>query len=296
MSGVGPAVAFIGAKPILPTLRAAMSSPEPSRKQRRDAAREERRAQEAAAAAAAVRKRRLVQFGGVIAAAVVVVVVAIIASGGGDKKAKAGAGEVVAGQKDIAAMLGGIPQDGLTLGNPKAKTTLVEFADPQCPVCKDFSDNYFPRVVEDQVRTGKVKVDLRLLTFIDNNAGGTDSQEAALTALAAAKQDKLWNFIEVLYRNQGAEGSGWVTDQLMQKVAQAIGADWNRLKADRAAAADEIAAAKSAGTKYGINGTPTFLSGASANDLTKVKAITDADGNQDYRKLNDALGAATPAT
>jgi protein-disulfide isomerase len=34
--------------------------------------------------------------------------------------------------------LAGIPQAGDVLGNPAAKVTLIEYADPQCPGCWDF--------------------------------------------------------------------------------------------------------------------------------------------------------------
>lgn len=258
-----------------------MSSNDHTRKQRREAAREERRAQEAAAAAAAVRKRRLLQFGGVIAAAIIVVVVAIVASGG-KEKAKAGAGEVVAGQKDVAAMLEGIPQKGITLGKEDAPMTLVEFADLQCPVCKDFSDNYLPRIIEDHVRTGKLKIVFRNLTFI-----GADSVKAAGVAAAAGKQDRLWSYVELLYRNQGQENTGWASDDLLEKVAKGAGQiNWSQVLKDRsgADATAQLGAANSQATKYGVDATPTFLMGKSEDDLKRVEG--------DYRTLNDKIKAA----
>src|SRR3982751_5830497 len=70
------------------------------------------------------------------------------------------------GAAATAALIGGIPQKGVTLGRADAPVTIVEFADPQCPFCKDYTLNEMPAVVQKYVRTGKAKMELRYLTFI----------------------------------------------------------------------------------------------------------------------------------
>ena len=59
--------------------------------------------------------------------------------------------------------LKGIPQSGLALGSPKAPVTIVEFADLQCPFCAEYHRNVFPSILDRYVRTGKVRLELRLL-------------------------------------------------------------------------------------------------------------------------------------
>jgi protein-disulfide isomerase len=252
-----------------------MSTPaKPTKADRKAQAREDRLAREREEAAAAARKRRLGILGGVLALAAAVVVVAIIVSGSGGSKtaAKKQAGESVAGQNAVGAMLAGIPQSGRTLGNPKAPVTVVEFADLQCPVCKDFSNTYFPPIVRDFVKTGKVKVEFRNLTFIDDNVGGTGSLQSAHVAAAAGMQNKLWNFVELFYENQGAEGSGYVTDAFMQNIASGIpGLSWSQVLAHRddAAVTQQLGEANTAFSRYGGTGTPTFLVGTSDASLKK---------------------------
>ena len=56
------------------------------------------------------------------------------------------------------------------------------------------------------MRTGKVRMEFRDLAFL-----GEDSRKAGRWAAAAARQDRLWNFIDVFYFNQGDENSGYVT-------------------------------------------------------------------------------------
>ena len=124
--------------------------------------------------------------------------------------------------------LSGIPQEGRILGSPDATATLIEYADPQCPACRLYTEEFFPTVVNEYVRPGKVATEFRGFPFI-----GDDSVKAYRFLLAAAEQNKLWDLQEALYRNQGAERSGWVTDDLLRRLAGDIsGLDVDRLFAD----------------------------------------------------------------
>ena len=107
--------------------------------------------------------------------------------------------------------LTGIPQDGAVLGSPNAGVTLIEYADPQCPGCRAYTENFFPTVVGAYVWPGKVDTEFRGFPFI-----GSDSVKGYRFFLAAAEQNKLWNLQEAMYRNQGGENSGWITDDLIR--------------------------------------------------------------------------------
>jgi len=110
--------------------------------------------------------------------------------------------------------LDGIPQDGVILGSPDADVTLIEYADLQCPACRSYTEAYLPAVVERYVRPGRVKTEFRGIAFI-----GPDSETALRYVLAAGLQDRLWQLQEALYRNQGGENSGWVTEELVRELA-----------------------------------------------------------------------------
>jgi protein-disulfide isomerase len=153
--------------------------------------------------------------------------------------------------------LRGIPQTGRILGSPQAGVTLIEYADAQCPACRLYTEEFFPTVVDEYVRPGKVSTEYRGYPFL-----GDDSVKAYRFLLAAAEQNKLWDLQEALYRNQGAENSGWVTDDLVRQVADGIpGLDVDRLFADaeRADIAREADGAEAQASAAGITGTPTFL-------------------------------------
>jgi protein-disulfide isomerase len=249
---------------------------QPTRKERRDAARRERMEREAALAAAATRRRRLIRLGAVLGAAALVVAVLVVVSTSGSatktatKTAAASTG-TVAGASQSSALLSGIPQNGIVLGDAKAPVRVIEFADLQCPFCRDYAVNTMPGLIRQYVRPGKVRMEFRSLAFI-----GPDSERAARVAEAAAQQDKLWNVVDLAYLNQGKENSGWATDATLKRIAGAVpGLDVDRAFAarDGAAVTGALKAAGTLATSSGIESTPTFLVGRGS----QLKAV-DAAG------------------
>ncbi len=137
------------------------------------------------------------------------------------------------------------------LGDPKAKVTVTEFLDLQCPICAEASKQTLPTLINDYVRTGKVKLEARTLHFL-----GPDSDRAARAAAAAQEQGKLWPFVEAFYAAQGAENSGYVTDDFLRDVANAAGLDADKVVDGGSDAGMTRADAEAA--KLGVNSTPTF--------------------------------------
>jgi protein-disulfide isomerase len=254
-----------------------------SRAEQKEQARAARLAAEASAAQAAARRRNLLVLGAVAAVAIVVlvVVIALSQSGGGN-------GSLTPQTKQVAAQFGGIPQTTTVLGNPKAQFTMVEFVDLQCPFCREYTLNALPTVVRDFVRPGKLKLDLKLLTFI-----GPDSVPAAKTAAAAAQQNRMWQFADLFYHQQGEENSGYVTHDFLKKIAEATpGLDATKAlsAANGAQAAQLVSAAGQLGNTLNVQGTPTFFirRGGGPYEPLKVTALT---GAAVAKALNGAMGS-----
>ena len=129
--------------------------------------------------------RRRVLVVGVIAAAVAVGLVgaSLLSARSGDDGGGGGRTTAITGGPDVEAMLDGIPQDGIALGEPDAPVTLVEYADLQCPFCAEWALQTFPELVADYVRDGRLRIEFRGLTFI-----GPESEDALRAALAAGEQ------------------------------------------------------------------------------------------------------------
>jgi protein-disulfide isomerase len=225
-----------------------------SRAEQKQQARAARLAHEAEAAKAARRRRNLMQLGIVVIAAAVLIGVIVVSHG---KSSSSGAGKLGPQSAQVAAMFRGIPQHGTQLGNPNAPFTLVEFADLQCPVCREYTLDVQPSVIRDYVRTGKIKVDLKLRTFI-----GPDSVTAAKLAAATAQQSRIWPFADMWYHQQGEENSGYVTPEFLKKIANAtpgLNASKALAASDSAAAAQLINSDEQLANTLQSNGTPDFF-------------------------------------
>jgi protein-disulfide isomerase len=155
---------------------------------------------------------------GAIVLAGALIGVSVAGSGGGSSS-------TVTGAAATNQLIGGIPQSGFTLGSPTAPVRMVEYGDLQCPVCREYAVGTLPTIIRQYVRTGKVQLEFRGIAFL-----GADSQKALEAVTAAAAQNKAWNMIDLLYRNQGTENTGWVTDAKLRAAAAAIPglsiADW----------------------------------------------------------------------
>ena len=190
---------------------------------------------------------------GVLAALILIAAIVISQSGSDDS----GSGESGGGETaSVEDALEGIPQEGVFLGEDGAPV-VTEFVDLQCPFCAEFSTNAFNDVVEQHVRPGDVLYELRVISFL-----GEDSGVAAEMAAAAALQNRLYEFTETFYLNQGEENSGYVTEEFLAEIAEKTpGLDAEQALADRSSpeAQELVAENEARATELGVNSTPTFL-------------------------------------
>lgn len=198
--------------------------------------------------------RLLVSFvaaGAVVAA--VVIVLSLTLNGGGNKTTT----PVTTVASGAPSLVDGIPQHGLVLGDPKAKIVLTEYIDTSCPICKDYALTTFPTIVKRYVRTGKVKIESRVLAFV-----GPSSTRGRQLLLAAARQNKARQFAELVYHNQGDETTAWLTDDVARAlVAKVPGLDVDKLFGDAEGlpVANQATSMDSQAQTDGVNGTPTFV-------------------------------------
>lgn len=151
-----------------------------------------------------------------------------------------------------------IPKGTPFLGNSKAKLTIVEFGDYQCPYCEQFFKESLPVLKSSYIDTGKVK-----FVFLDFAFLGQESKDAANAAYCANEQGKFWDYHYELYNNQQGENSGGFNDANLKKFA--VNLDINSDGFDKCVQAnkykDLIDKEFQLAQKFGVTGTPTLLIG-----------------------------------
>ena len=174
------------------------------------------------------------------------------------------------GQSGLQSVTGGSAATGIvyeplptdhTLGNPKAKVTVIEYASPTCPVCANFMISFFPKLKTDYIDTGKILYVYRVFLR------GPDDGVAEKLARCMPK-DKYFSFHDTLFRNQskwdyefGIPSPDGVHAALVQLAGEA---GMSAAEADRciASTSDEDAISKvgeDGVAKYQVNATPTFV-------------------------------------
>jgi protein-disulfide isomerase len=203
---------------------------------------------------------------GLLGIAVAVVLIVVFAGGGSGSSSATGTtlpdASVIAGQFD------GIPQRGNVLGKANAPATMIEYIDLQCPICRAFETDVMPTILQRYVRTGKLKVEARPIAFI-----GADSERGRLAMIAAAKQNRAFNFAQLLYFNQGSENSGWLDDSMVASAAKSIpGVSVKTLQDEMNSTSvrNEARTFDSQAQADAVSGTPTVLVGKSGGRLTVV--------------------------
>ena len=270
-----------------------------SRKEQKEQARAKRLEQERLAAAKSQRTRRIQIFGGIVVAAVVVIVVAIVVStsGGGGSNGLQQGNSAKGTYASVNKLLHGIPQNGVTLGNPHAKVTMTYFGDLQCPICRAFTlGPAFPKFIQDQVRTGNVKVKYRSFCTASCNNQSFGSAQAAqavfnkqqVAAYAAGKQQRFWDYAELFYHEQGAEDTSYVNDDYLEGLANQIpGFNVAGWKTDRGnpALLSQVQADEQSAASQQLPGTPTLI-------MTGSKGSEQVSGSGGALPNYDELAAA----
>jgi protein-disulfide isomerase len=190
------------------------------------------------------------------------------------------------GAAEVHSTFKGIPQSNVTLGKSAAPVTLTEFIDLQCPYCAEFETQSLPTIVRNYVRSGKLKVVMHPWAFI-----GPDSRLGQAAVLAAAKQNKAFDYAALLYANQGTENTGWLDNSMVTATASSIpGLRVPQLLDDRSSSAVKAAAGNvdSLATERGVNSTPTLFVGKTG---TPGKQVT-LSSPTDTKALEQAIARA----
>ena len=153
------------------------------------------------------------------------------------------------------------------LGDPNAPVTLIEFGDYQCHFCNVHFHNTEHKLLENFIKTGKVKMIFKDFTII-----GPDSVNAAHGTHCANDQGKFWEYHDILYNNWTGENNGWASSDNLLRFAQEIELDidqWSDCMIDERYSQIVSNSSKDA-RELGITGTPAFFVIGPDNKITRI--------------------------
>lgn len=158
------------------------------------------------------------------------------------------------------------------IGNRDAAVTLTVYGDFQCPACKEEAD---------LVARAWSQIGNRVRYVFRHYPLDTHRHAflAARYAEAAARQDRFWDFYNLLYADQALWSSTDAAETVIQGMGERLGLDMERLRADanlpevRARIVDD----QRGGTRAGVRATPSFfLNGrlvATPRSVTELVAL-----------------------
>ena len=178
-------------------------------------------------------------FGGVIAVALVAGIIAMSWASQGPRNTSGASSSQVPtpteSQLPIVAPKvitpSDLPTNGRTIGNPNAPVTLNVWVDYRCTVCLDFATVTMPKLLQNYVRSGELKINYHDLLVIDSVTSGTESRDAANASRCAADQGKFWAYQDWLFANQSpSESNGAFTLDRLTEMANRAGLDMTKFK------------------------------------------------------------------
>jgi protein-disulfide isomerase len=150
--------------------------------------------------------------------------------------------------------------DGTALGVAGAPVVIQLYADFQCPACKQLVTAQLPRLIDDFITLGTLRIEAKDIDLIGKGSPN-ESIELAAGAACAAEQDRYWQFHDLVFWNQGRENRGDHDAAFIARVANQAGLDvtaWNACNA-RPDVRASINTRTSQAFSAGVSSTPTLV-------------------------------------
>lgn len=181
-------------------------------------------------------------------------------------------------KEDAVVSIQGAP----AMGDSKAKVTVVEFSDYQCPFCARHNSQTLPQLVSDYVKTGKIKYVLRDFPLENMHP---QALKAAQAARCAGDQGKYWEMHDKLVSNQRS-----LDARTFESYAKGLSMDVGSFNkcVESNKYAEKVRLDLKDGQEAGVNGTPTFFVGYTDGN-SDVKATATLVGAQPFAKFKETI-------
>jgi len=155
---------------------------------------------------------------------------------------------------DLARRIAGDPT---ALGDLKAPVVLIEYADYRCPFCGIFARDTMPKLVDEYVKSGVLRIEWR-----DFPIYGQQSVDAAVAARAAGEQGLFWKYHAAVYAAAPERAHLALPPERLREIAKSVGVpDMARFELDMNSSTllGLVDADAKEGASLGVTGTPTFV-------------------------------------
>lgn len=176
------------------------------------------------------------------------------------------------------------PADPMALGDIEAPVVIAEWTDFRCPYCGVFSRDTLPVLIEEYVETGKVRLEVHDVDFID----GEVSARVAVAARAAGEQDRYFEYLFEVYDAMRQDRPA-ITDELLLDYAERAGVrDLARFAADLddPELREAVRASSEQAKQLGVGSVPFFADTEGCGVL---------QGAQPFEEFRDFLDGAVEA-
>jgi len=142
-----------------------------------------------------------------------------------------------------------------TLGSASASVTIDEWADFQCPACRNFAALQ-PGLDQAVLRDGSTRFVFHHMAFL-----GPESIRAAEAAECAGDQGRFWAYHDALYAAQNGENRGTFGTDHLKQFATSIALDQGAFNSclDSDKYVTRVQQETLAGMQLGVNSTPTLF-------------------------------------
>jgi protein-disulfide isomerase len=155
--------------------------------------------------------------------------------------------------------------DNPLMGPEDAEVVIYYWTDYQCPFCKRFEEETLPKVVENYVAPGTVRLVYLQFPYIgDGSEAAARVDKCVWRQVRDSNPNAYWNWHSTVFENQGSEGSGWATrEKLLGFLEEVGGVDADAvgtcLDENSQEVAAEIEDDFGSGRQFGLQGTPAFV-------------------------------------
>jgi len=161
-------------------------------------------------------------------------------------------------------------------GNKKAAVVLIEFADYQCPYCRQFAAETMKQIERDYINTGRIGFIFRDFPIESSHPYAF---KASVAAQCASQQGRLWEMNHKLL----AEPMALTPDDLLSQ-AGAIKLDMTKFRQcfESEGAEGRVRQGMREASQLGIDGTPMFLVGIRKPGTGTIKVLRMIEGGYPY--------------